>query len=634
MSIKNVFIYIFLLPLALFAQFEKDSLTFTPLNYSEKYFSNDFDKLLNTYNFNARLFQSIQLNNLFFGVKENFTSTINKTNEVTIKDEQYLQLVSEYKIDDNFKIGLLVNNNYYSDDRTLAINKISIFNSSLYSRINPYSFLTITPYGGLSNNNQIGEDDNGYIYGTEAVIDDYDFGDFELSTLFKFQNEDISPRKNTFRYVNLDIKNKIENDFINIISAYFSNQRKDFYFASDQSVMEQFGLLNNLQSRLESNYLIQEKFSYLPINSNISFDIEGKASWRDIERDTRYISITSPTSSAFDTRIKEFRLEFASSIDYKIENLLLSFRFSFSEREEKHQPRKIDGLSNIIFNEREIIETQKNNNSNLANISLFGVYNFTDNDKLLFSFFHRKLTYDTPSDINYDDRDELLSISRLMYERKFNPYLKAFINIEGSINNIVYIFAERSANNNIRRILKLSSGGTFTSSKLVTSNSGEVSANYTVFDYEELNPNFRSYSFRQFVFRDSTTYYFSKNLKLFFTGYIKLSEQGDFKWTNFTNKPLRYLSESYAEPKLFYNLFGFNVGLGLRYFRITTYNIKHGKEKEKLSEYTSLGPVLEMQHLITEKLQFRIYGWYEFINAENNVKREMANFNIKLLYGF
>ncbi|MEW6196504.1 MAG: hypothetical protein AB1521_15245 [Bacteroidota bacterium] len=634
MQIKKSIAILYLLPFLLHAQFDKDSLTYTTKNYSNKYFGNSFDKLLNTYNFTAQLRQSISTDNLFFGINENFFSTINKTNDVNIKDEQYLKLFGEYGLSEKFKLGLLLNSNYYSDDRTLAINKVSILNTSLYTKIQPANYITITPFGGISDNNQIGEKDNGFIYGTEAAINDYDFGDFEISSLLKYQNEDISPRKNTFRYLNLDILNNIENDFRNTLSAFFTNQRKDFYFTADQSVTDEFGVSNNLQSRLETNYFIQEKFSYIPSSSSLTFNIEGRAAWRDIERNTRYISLASPASSAFDTKIKEFRLEFVSYADYKTDDLLFSFRFSFSEREEKHQPRKIDGLSNIIYNEREVIELQKNNNSKLANISLSGNYNFTKSDRLLFSFFHRKLIYDTPSELNFDDRDELLTISRLMYERIFNPYFKAFINIEGSINNTIYIFAERSANNNIKRILKLSAGGSFTTKKLITTNSGEVSANYTVFDFEQLNPTYRSYSFRQFVFRDSTTYHLTGNAKLFLTGYIKLSEQGDFKWDNFTNKPVRYLSEKYAEPKIFYRLLGLNFGIGLRYFILTTYNIKQGTEKEIFSEYRSIGPVIEVENVLSEKLQLRFYGWYEFINTENNSGREMANFNIKLLYGF
>jgi len=80
---------------------------------------------------------------------------------------------------------------------------------------------------------------------------------------------------------------------------------------------------------------------------------------------------------------------------------------------------------------------------------------------LITSVFHRKLRYDTPSEINFDDRDELLTIARIQYERKINAIFTAFINTEASLNKTVYIFKERSSNNNINRIIKLSGGGIF-----------------------------------------------------------------------------------------------------------------------------------------------------------------------------
>ena len=72
------------------------------------------------------------------------------------------------------------------------------------------------------------------------------------------------------------------------------------------------------------------------------------------------------------------------------------------------------------------------------------------------------------------------------------------------MNHIVYIYAEESANNNINRILRLSTGGTYSGANVSSTNSFEVSANYTVYDFEDLVPNYQSYSFRQFTAMDSS----------------------------------------------------------------------------------------------------------------------------------
>jgi hypothetical protein len=632
-QIKKNIIFFFL-PIIIFAQSERDSLSYSTSIYTKKILLNNFDKQLNTYNFNFRLKEFYQSEKFFIGLNENYNSTIIKISDKNIKDEQFLWLLGQYNLSDVMKIGFLFNNNIYADDRRVAINKTSSLNSTLFLKFTPEKQIQITTFGGLTNNNQIGEQDKGLLYGGEGGLDNYLLGDFEIYSIFKFQNEDISPRKNSLRYLNFDIKNINNDNFVNKISGFFVNQRKDFYFSADQSTIEEFGILNNIQSRLETNYLIEDRVEYVPRNSNFSFNANARIVWRDIEKNTRYTSVKNPSSSAFDSRINEFRLELTSAADYKSEHLNLSFKYSFAERDEKHQPRKIGGLSSIIFDERERNETQKNNNSRLSNISLYGNYRLSKNDKIIFSLFHRKLIYDTPSTLNSDDRDELLSIGRIQYERVFNPFFKAFVNLEGSQNKIVYIFAERSSNNNTKRIIKFASGGQFNSGKLTSSNTAEIMANYTVFDYEEFNPNFRSYSFRQFVFRDSTIYRINSRMKIFIAGYVKLSEQGDFNWAAFTSKPQRFLTEQYLEPKFYFEPKGISFAIGIRFFSLSTFNITDGVTKEKISEYKSIGPVSEIGFEMSDTLTLKTYGWYEFIKAENNSTRELVTFNLKLYYKF
>lgn len=632
MKSKFIFYIIFFNSILIQSQIEKDSSVFALNPFLNKFFSNSFDKQLNTHSFVSLFNYSLINKDFFIGLNENFRSTIIKTSDKNIKDEQLLRIIGQYNLADELKVGLNINNNIYSDNRQIAINKASILNTMLFIKYLPLNKISLTPFGGFTSNTQVNQKDNGFIYGSEANIENYEIGEFELSSMLKYQNEDISPRKNTFRQLNFDLNNTFEESFMNTISAFFSNQRKDFYFIADPITAQEFDITNNIQSRLETNYLLQNRLFFKPINSPFSADLQARAIWRDIERNTRYVSLRNLSNSAFDTRIEELRLELSSTVNYKSENTNMSFRFSFSEREEKHQPRKISGMSSIVLNDLEKNEALKNSISQLANLAFSGSFQLSSKNNLIVSFFHRKLKYDTPSNDNYDDRDELLLISRVRFERQFNPYFLAFADVEGSLNKIVYIFAERSSNNNIQRILKLSSGGTFTLGKLKSFNSAEVSANYTVFDYEELNPNFKSYSFRQILLRDSTNFQLTKKINLFFTGYVKHSEQGDFKWSNFTANPSRYLEEYYFEPKLFYNLYNFICGAGLRYFSLETFNIANGKTKSKATEYKSLGPVIELNYPYSEQLSVRLYGWYEFISSDNNQKRETANLNFKLFY--
>ncbi len=251
----------------------------------------------------------------------------------------------------------------------------------------------------------------------------------------------------------------------------------------------------------------------------------------------------------------------------------------------------------------------------------------------LLAFLQNKLRYDTPSEENFDDRDEILSILRLRYSRFLTPFFEAFVSTEGTYSHIVYLFSEKSSNNNINRVLKFAAGGNYTGKNVSSLNTFEVSANYTVYDFEDLNPNFKSFSFRQFTATDSSSIKIFKDLSLDNDGYLKLSEQGDFQWSSFSAQPTRYLEEIYAEPKIVYNLNGILLASGIRYFSLKAYNYKV-QEKIPDSKYISIGPLMEIFFLIKKTLYFRIYGWYEFISANSAPNQEQANFTMQMNWNF
>jgi hypothetical protein len=254
-------------------------------------------------------------------------------------------------------------------------------------------------------------------------------------------------------------------------------------------------------------------------------------------------------------------------------------------------------------------------------------------DSLSFSLFQSKLRYDTPSNDNYDDRDELLSIARVKYIKKLNPFFDLFINTEFTFNHIVYIYAQESSNNNINRIIKLSTGGDYSGKNISSSNIFEVSANYTVYDFEDLVPNFQSFSFRQFTAIDSSRIKLDRRLDFFHFGYIKLSEQGNLKWASFSTQPTRYLQEVYSEPRFILYYGNSSVSLGLRIYSLNTYNYT-GLVKSIDSRYFSIAPLTELNFFSSNYLSFNLIGWYEFVTILGSPGKEQANLNMNVKWNF
>ena len=611
------------------AQEISDSTSFSQKMFSDNSLNFGLDKQLNTYLFSNYFKYGFSGDKFFFGAKEIFNSTIINSAQKNIKDEHNLYIIGGYKIVPWLSAGVTISNIAFSDDRYTQINKTALLNSLFFVQYTPLPNISVTPFIGLSSNQQISQTDKGLVYGSDVTINTLMLSDFELNSQLKFQNEDISPRRNMLRNAGVSITNNFEDTFTNTLTASFFEQRKDFYFTADPATALEYGIVNNIQSRTETNYLIQNRFRSAPSQNGFSFDLLGSIYWRTIDRNTRFNTLTNSSSSSYDTQINELKTDITGGVDYKTKSIFSSFKVSYSQYEEKHAAKKIEGVDFLIYSDREKLEFKKNNQAETVTLSLITNWFISEYDLITFSAFHRKLKYDTPSSENFDDRDELLSIGHIGYERKINSNFKMGLNLEGSLNKIVYIFSERSSNNNVRRFVKLGTSGYYNDNNLVSLNSAEVSANYATFDYEYLNTSLRSYSFRQFILRDSSSLKLSRKVKLTVNGYIKLSEQGDFSWTDFSERPARSLNEKLIEPKIGYYTGTLTLNWGIRYFNLTIYNVNSRNEKIKTSEYQSVGPVSEIKYKIGSKIDLNFFGWYEFVTGDNS-KREIPNVIFKL----
>lgn len=595
--------------------------------------STSLDKQLNTFNLNSRFLLSQSFNNLSLKLSENYNSTFIRSVEKNIRDEQLMKLTGSYNLNRNFNFGASVGSSILSDSRKIEINQASISEVSLFTQIKQDSTILIAPYFGYMNNRQIGEKDNGNSYGIEGIINNINLSDLLLFSEAKFRNEDISPRKNTLRYFDVGLINYFNPSVSNNFRVYYYQNRKDFYYAADSITSRQYDVVNNIQSRIETGYYFEDKLQHSNFLDLFNLNLRGAVNWRSIDRDTRYIPTQINSSSYFDTKINQLKFEVESSAGYSSKIFNGIVRINYSEQDEKHLTKNLPGVNPIFYDQRSNLESSKNNNAVRISAAFLGGFNFSDKDNLTFSFLQNKLRYDTPSQDNYDDRDELLSIIRLRYTHQLTPFFQAFANIEGTLSHTVYIFSEKSSNNNINRVLNFETGGIYRGKKLTSLNTFEVSANYTVYDFEDINPTFKSFSFRQYTANDSTVFQITKNLAFAQIGYVKLSEQGDLNWKIFASSPTRFLQEIYSEPKIIVYFLGTQFALGARLFSLNTY--KYNEEVKIIdSKYFSLGPLTEIYFLATDKLFVKLRGWYEFISISNSLGKEQANLNMEVNWRF
>jgi hypothetical protein len=616
-----------------YSQTRVDSLEFLGRFINANLFNTTFDKQINTFHLNSQLQLFGNFDNVLIRMNENFGSTFIRNESKNTRDEQHFNLNAKYLFRKDVSFGISGSSSLLSDNRSLGINESAVNYAAVYSELQPIDKLKLNPLGGYASNTQIGITDNGALYGVEGLLDRLSFSDLSINSELRFRNEDIIPRRNLIRFYSLSVGNNFERSVSNIIRTFYSQNRKDFYFEADSTITEQFNVANNIQSRIETAYQIFDRLSYDGFLDIFSLDLAFGINWRTIDRDNRYKTAELVNNGLYDTKIDELKLEIDAATRYSSKAFDGILRFSFYERDEKHQVKRFEGMTQTIYEQKSELEEQKNNNSSRATLSFYGNYKISKTDQLTFSLYQSKLIYDTQSESNDDDRDELLSIIRLRYSRLLTSYFTGFLNLEGTLGHTVYLFASRSSNNNENRIIRLRTGGEYLGSVVKSFNSFEVSANYTVYDFEDVTTNYQSYSFRQFTAIDSTTIQLTNDVSLFTYGYLKLSEIGDFNWDNFTARPTRFLEELYIEPRFILTYERSIFSVGLRLFLLNTFAYQENIKKLS-SEYLSLGPVAVIDIFAWNKLNIVVRGYYEFITNTNIPDKQQASLFMQVNWNF
>jgi len=615
-----------------FAQKEsgQDSVSVLFATDSTNYIKTRLNKLLSTYQLQSNFLYNKSISDFSFSVKESYGSTLIKSSDKSIKDEHFFSFGTTYNLNANLSGGFRVNHSILSDSRKIGINSAEQSRILFFPRYTFTPEVFVAPFAGYSSNRQIGVHDDGILYGGEGGFRSNSGDGFELVSSVKISEEDILPRKNNIHDFNLSATNKFSEFVGNILHVSYVESRKDFYYEADSLIRREYSVINNIQSRKENNFRFDDSLRYHQFLPNTNLSLHSSVLWRKIFRDTKYKSTNVSSKTVFDTEIHELKLDLEGEAEYYKDDFHFLLKTAFTERDEKHSAKNFDGADPIDFEVRSTSESQKNNFTQLTSLTISSDYKISRKDNISLSLFHNKLTYDTPSKENYDDRDELLTIIKLRYSRMLNPYFEFFTSSEGTINKLVYISSQRSSNNNVNRVLKLQSGGKFTSSRLRSYNAFDVSANYTVYDYEDLNPNYKSYSFRQFGMFDSTSLRVVRNVDAKFTGYLRLSEQGELKWKEFSMKPTRFLEESFILPQAAYFFMNAQFVIGYRQFSLKTYSYNQ-TTKVLESAYLSRGPITEIYYSVAGKVQLQLKAWYEFVTVNNQKVNEIPNIDFAVL---
>ena len=538
------------------------------------------------------------------GVNENFHSVLIKESPNLIRDEQNFGGDLRQEIFDSIYATGTVQSSFVSDNRQIGLN--SVGSSSVLGGLS-YATSSDTLFGSLGNDwdQQAGVDDIGLAYAIHGAAILSPVEGSRLSPSISLQDEQIFPRRNSDRGASVDYYQSFSPESFVKFDGSFSSQLRDFYFAADSTVQSIYKVANNIQDRLANQNLFSAVIA-LPIFS-FELNTHGSVGQMQIDFTNRYKPNNDPANDLYDTRIKVLNFDLAGQLTKVIDVDTLSINMAHSERNETHTVINYDTLNS--FTQQQLSQQFQLNNIGTRNTLTGEIRLYFGNTSVgmtgLASIFH----YDTPSDLNYDDRDELTNTLALNINHRFDPFFQAGLGLEADLIHIVYIESQRSANNNKNIIYRFFPTIVYSDSRVTSSNRFEVMANYTVYDYEAFS-QVHSYSFRQASFSDSTTIQVTPKISTFFYGNLKLYSRGELYWSNFSEYPLNYFVDRTIWLSFYYTSANYRCGIGYKYLALSQYNYITATSKQFASEQTNSGPttsfILNMSHL-----QLIMSGWYQ-----------------------
>ncbi len=599
-----------------------------------------FERNVNTYQWNAGALVKYDDQDLFVNFGSKLTSVIIRSNFLSFRDEQHYSLSVSKKMSPFFSAVSEIQSFALSDSQAFGSTKAGIHSGALGISYQPYSNISFTPMLGMRYDQQQFREDDGLNYRLYAQGDSLDLSGYRGAFSGRFNQSDLGSRKFKNDGAEMNIATEFSENSSDSIRVRWLLNRNDFYVPADSAVIKTFGTSMNIRSRTDQQYSLQNILSY-DIGAGFTTNITGTVDSRNIENDFYYktLNINTGDEILFKTTVQEFHLEGAFDLRYQSLSSFATIGFQLSERDERHQIERHTSTDPLVIDKQEQRikrELQLDNTAFRTTLRTTLQSYLSSSDELSFSASTSLLQYDTPDTTNTDDRDELLINASLSETHRFSSTFSASFTLEATLAHLVYIHREKSANNNWNRIIRLSPELIYRPTENFRMyNKFEVSANYTVFDFELLVPSVKSYSYRQIAFLDSTSYDITKHVGIDMFAHVRVFERGEFQWKEFSERPQQRIEEVTFLPQIRYSFSTeWYFAVGFRSFAQKRFRYANNVRQFE-NTFLSAGPTTSIVIRLSPQSIVEVRGWKEYQHqSSSSSTQEFSNMTMNVRYYF
>ncbi|MCK5032783.1 MAG: hypothetical protein KAS18_04090 [Calditrichia bacterium] len=499
-----------------------------------------------------------------------------------------------YKNISNFQPGIYTKSWIFSDQQSSQTNQFSNHSIGIKSNYKPISNINITPYTGYQRAQNKSNIDWGWDLGFNGEYNNFKLDKYQGNINTHFDYDFYPNRQNSIQGFQVDFKTKFSPIATDSIKAYYNHSNKQYYSPSSDRLLnvkfDEKYLHNFFEYRLSpvTNLALQTILS----SKNI-FDNSRSNPDRDVLR--------------FENRLNVY---------YFFNDFEINFGFdTFQETQD----------NTGITTDSDALQT---------NIRTNVFYKFSPKDQLNFKFTLAKFQFDTPDSVNNnDDRDELRMVGGLEYIRQFSPVL--YFGIEAYINffHQVYIFKERSANNNWNRIFRLGSFVEYKGRNFNNILRNEILANYTVYDFEDQFTQSQSFIFRKYILENSLSFSILPRLKTGFNARYEFEDKGSFFKSEFAQQILQTTETIFFDYFIrFKNIYLLDFDGGIAFYARNDW--RHVPKKSLIRDIKTTTPYLRIRYGLNKNLQFISSASYVFTDEMNMENSSYTTGSLSLIHKF
>jgi len=589
-----------------------------------------FDRNLNTYNWIGRAAIDTVVSGVRIGLLQQFVSNViefqggpgpapPKLQSGQQNLSVLVRALPAYVISPQVQWSTFV----YSDNKGTGLNNASSESLLGGAEVLPLPWMSVTPMAGYRWDSQAGIRDRGITYLLGARIPGVDADGYQVSGNAQYRQDHLAPRSLEGDFARLSVQKVFSPYARDSLDVGVVRNRHEFYDPPDSSI----------ESRTEQVLSFADKLDY-EIDPSLASTFFVSIYGRGLDKELRNWNAVDPQNAQFNTHINEFRFDSYVQSLYRTPGGRTAgwLRLAYSERSEAHaaQPPATSSPSlDSLYVQSNAQEHISDNTARRTQLSGALEVPVSASDMLNVSGSIGILRYDTPSALNLEDRDELLVALTLATSHSISRSLELGFVLEGTIDHLVYLLKERSANNNYNRVLRLSPRAIYKpASWLYSLNVFEVLANYTVYDFEQELPSVRSFSYRQFGWLDSTSVDLTQRIGFDFFAYWKVYERGQLEWSQFRERlesaagELTYAVQCRIRPDA-RTVFG----VGIRYFGQTRYAYAAGIRVVD-SFLNSVGPTATIVWDPGPHSRIQFQGWYEQQRQPDGGSRSLASMTL------